>query len=228
MCGRFASPDEEDIVETFGVQVVKGCAEASGNVAPTEVVSIVTDRLKDGQVVRKLRAARWGLVPSWTKALDNRNLMFNARAETVLEKPSFRVAAARRRAVVPAWGYYEWAKSAGKGSTPYFLHPGDDHMLGFAGLYEWWRVPPGVAVKGASDDGWLCSVTIMTRSATDELGEIHDRMPVVVPMDSLTEWLDPALTDPGQIAELIASLPDPVLIQTQRSPTSGSIEKKSE
>ena len=108
MCGRFASPDEEEIVETFHVHVVKGFADASGNVAPTQTVSIVTDRLKDDQVVRKLRSARWGLVPSWTKALDNRNVMFNARAETVLEKPSFRVAAARRRAIVPAWGYYEW------------------------------------------------------------------------------------------------------------------------
>ena len=218
MCGRFAAPDEEQIIETFDVQVVKGYAEASDNVAPTQTVSIVTDRLKDGQVVRKLRAARWGLVPSWTKTLDNTHLMFNARAETVLDRPSFRTAAARRRAIVPAWGYYEWMKHAEGKSTPYFLHPSDGSLLGLAGLYEWWKVPDGVVVKGASDDGWLCSVTIVTRPAADDMGQIHDRMPIVVPSGLLTEWLDPGLTDPGQIGELLASMPDPALVSTQRSP----------
>ena len=204
-------------MEVFHVQEVRGSAEASGNVAPTEMVSIVADRVHEDAVVRKLRSARWGLVPSWTKALDNRDVMFNARAETVLEKPSFRVAAAKRRAIVPAWGYYEWMKSAGKPSTPYFLHPADDSVLGLAGLYEWWKAPDGVVVRGA-EDGWLCSVTIITRPAADDVGHIHDRMPVVVPGDLLTQWLDPTLIDPGQIGELLASMPDPALTTTQRSP----------
>ena len=219
MCGRFATPDEEQIVETFDVQEVLGCAEASQNVAPTQMVSIVADRVHEGNIVRKMRSARWGLVPSWTKALDNRNVMFNARAETVLEKPSFRTAAVRRRAIVPAWGYYEWAKNVSGPSTPYFLHPADDSIVGLAGLYEWWKVPDGVVVKGASDDGWLCSVTIMTRSAADEIGQIHDRMPVVVPHGLIDEWLDPALTDPGKVEEMITAMPDPVLVPVRRSPT---------
>ena len=223
MCGRFASPDEEEIVETFDVTVVKGSAQASGNVAPTEMVSIVVDRVKEDQVVRKLRLARWGLVPSWTKTFDKTNAMFNARAETVLEKPSFRTAAVRRRAIVPAWGYYEWVKNSTSRSTPYFLHPSDDSMLGLAGLYEWWKVPEGMTVKGASDDGWLCSVTIMTRSAADEIGQIHDRMPVVVPLGLLDEWLDPTLTDSQKVEELITAMPDPVLVPTPRSPMSGDI-----
>jgi len=219
MCGRFASVDEEEIVETFGIENVAGCAEPTDNCAPTQMVSIVVDRVHDDRVVRQLRLARWGLVPSWSKTLDFRHVLFNARSETVTAKPSFKSAALHRRAVVPASGYYEWMKNPDHGSTPYFLHPSDDSVLGFAGLYEWWRVPPGTLVRDAVD-GWLCSVTIITRPAADEIGEIHDRMPVVVPPDLLGDWLDPGLDDPAKVEDMIAEIPDPVLVPVQRSPMS--------
>jgi len=212
MCGRYADPREEEIIAAFDVEVVSGHKEPSRNVSPTQAVRIVVE-----DAVRELRLARWGLVPSWTKAINSRMLLINARSETLTAKPSFRAAAVHRRAIVPATGYYEWAANPAGRKTPYFLHPDDDSVLGFAGVYEWWRVPDGVTVAGAAD-GWLCSVAIITRPAMDSIGQIHDRMPVVVPPGLVGDWLGQTITLPGQVDELLAAMPDPVLIPTQRSP----------
>ena len=225
MCGRYADPREEDIIEAFDVQKVTARREASRAIAPTDLVRIVVEdaaaaKREERPVVRELRLARWGLVPSWAKALDKRNLLINARAETVTVKPSFRVAAARRRAIVPAIGYYEWTTENGR-KIPYFLHAPDDSVLGFAGLYEWWRVPEGLSLPGV-EDGWLCSMTIITRPAADDIGQIHDRMPVVVPPALVDTWLDPALTDPAQVEEVLAAVPNPQLVPTKADPRSAT------
>ena len=223
MCGRYADAREEEIVEAFDVRRILRHQEASANVCPTQTVRIVVD---PAERPRQLCGARWGLVPSWARGIDGRPLI-NARAETVTAKPSFRQAAQRRRALVPAAGYYEWATGPEKAKTAYFLHPDDDGVLGFAGLYEWWRLPsesqPGLVDLSKLDDGcvadgWLCSTTIITRPATDALGAIHDRMPVVVPPDLVDAWLDPTLTSPDAVDALLAGIPDPVLVPTPRTP----------
>ena len=221
MCGRFAYPDETDVIATFSVEVVSAHKEPSADVRPTQPIRIVIEvaaaQTDDRRLVRQLRFARWGLVPSWTKNLDQRLLLINARSETVLSKPSFRSAALKRRALVPASGYYEWMRNPDGTKTAYFLHPGDDGVLGFAGLYEWWKAPEGVEVPGA-EDGWLCSATIITRPALDSLGHIHDRMPVVVPVDMAGVWLDPDITSRDEVDALIAAMPDPTLVPTEKAP----------
>lgn len=151
-----------------------------------------------------MRSARWGLVPSWAKDLKIGHRLINARSETITEKPAFKAAAARRRCLIPADGYYEWEKiDAGK--VPHFLHrPGE--LLAFAGLYELWPDP-----QRAEDapDRWLWTYTILTHPAPDALGHVHDRSPVVVPPGELrARWLDPTLTDSGMVRELIASIPE--------------------
>ncbi|MCL2652753.1 MAG: SOS response-associated peptidase [Propionibacteriaceae bacterium] len=213
MCGRYSDPCEEDIVEAFHVQEVTGHKEPSANVCPTQPVSIVVQ----DEALRKLRLARWGLIPSWAKGVDARPLI-NARAETVIVKPSFRAAAARRRAIAPALGYYEWAASPPGRKQPWFLQPEDGGILGFAGLYEWWRIPDGVTPPAGADDGWLCSCTIITRPAVDVAGRLHDRMPVVVPPDLIDTWLEPTLTNLADVENLLAAMPAPALVPIQQSP----------
>ena len=169
MCGRYADAREEEIVEAFTVTRVVAHQPPSRNVAPTQQVRIVVEDAAepgvDAAPQRVLRAARWGLVPSWAKAIGARP-QFNARSETLTVKPSFQAAAAHRRAIFPALGYYEWTPDAQGVKRPYFLRSGDGGVIGFAGIYEWWRVPAGLEVPGA-EDGWLCSSTIVTRPATD-------------------------------------------------------------
>ena len=222
MCGRFADADEADIVDTFGVQMVRGHREPSDNVSPTDLVRVIMEdaaqsRLNGQLVRRELRLARWGLVPSWAKVLGQRSPLINARAETLTVKPSFRAAASQRRAIVPAAGYYEWAAGPGGKKRQFFLRQEDTPVLGFAGVYEWWRVPAGVVLPG-SEDGWLCSTVIVTRPALDSIGQIHDRMPVVVPPELADAWLDPSLTSLNEVDELLAAIPDPLLVPSQLSP----------
>lgn len=181
----------DDLADAFGVdEVVDDEPLApSYNVAPTDPVHIV----RSAGGARQLRVARWGLVPSWADDPRIGARMINARYETVGEKPAFRTALARRRCVVPADGYYEWYADAGA-KRPHFLHRADGGVLGFAGLYEVWRDP-----RRRSDDepgAWLWSCTIVTTAATDDLGHLHDRMPMVVPAEARAAWLDAALTDP--------------------------------
>lgn len=159
----------------------------SFNVAPTDRAAIVLDSAKSEPPTRRLEAARWGLVPPWAKDIKIGARAFNARSEELEDKPMFRSALHKRRAIVPASGYYEWAAVAGQ-KIPHYIHPADGAPLLFGGLYEWWRDPE----RGDDDpDRWLLSFTILTRDAIGGLGSIHDRMPLFMDPDHADAWLDP-------------------------------------
>jgi len=128
----------------------------------------------DAAPVKQIRTLTWGLVPSWSKEAKLGRLI-NARSESVTERPSFRAAASKRRCLLPADGYFEWEKRDDK-KIPHFLH--GDGVLAMAGLYELWR---DRALPEDDPNAWLWTATILTRSATDALGRIHDRCPVVLP-----------------------------------------------
>lgn len=215
MCGRFViAGSKADLVDAFDVdETVTAEVERSWNVAPTDVVQLVVERLhpETGELTRQLEPARWGLIPSWAKSASVGARMINARSETVLEKPSFRAAALRRRAIVPADGYYEWRKNDDGSKTPIYLHGPDTTHLGFAGLYEFWRDPS--TISAAEPQGtWVVSCTIITRPASDALGRIHDRTPVIVPAALYSEWLDPRTDSRPAVQELLDAIPDPHLV----------------
>jgi putative SOS response-associated peptidase YedK len=216
MCGRYASSRRpEDLIEEFEVtspRVAEPLA-ADYNVAPTKEVYAVLERgarpQDDGVEVppeRQLRVLRWGLVPSWAKDPSIGNRMINARMETVAEKPAYKRAFAARRCLLPADGYFEWypteekTKAGKPRKQPFFIHPVDGGILAMAGLYEIWKDP-----TRAEDDPelfrWTC--TVLTTQAEDDLGHIHDRMPLMVPRDRWGAWLDPALSDRDELLPLL-------------------------
>jgi putative SOS response-associated peptidase YedK len=184
MCGRYASSRRpEDLVSYFEVEEApEEVLAPSWNVAPTDKVYAVVQR-----DTRQLRVLRWGLVPSWSKDAKGAARMINARQESVMTKPAFRNAFATRRCLVPADGYFEW-KPEGAKKQPFYLSTLDP--LAMAGLYEHWKSPEGQ---------WLSTCTIITTSAPDDLGEIHDRSPLLVPREAWGVWLDPAVPDPGDL-----------------------------
>ncbi|OIV35527.1 hypothetical protein BIV57_21275 [Mangrovactinospora gilvigrisea] len=214
MCGRYASSAKpEDLVALFGVEYrePEETLAPDWNIAPTKPVWAVLDRPRrdsgSEEPVRQLRVLRWGLVPSWAKDPAIGGKMFNARAETVAEKPAYRRAFARRRCLLPADGYYEWhtysaaeAKERGVKKQPYFIHTADGSPMAFAGLYEFWRNP-----EAPEDDpaAWIASCSIITTAAEEELAPIHPRMPLVLPSDRFDAWLDPSLTEPEAVRPLL-------------------------
>ncbi|MDO5034820.1 MAG: SOS response-associated peptidase [Actinomycetaceae bacterium] len=201
MCGRYGLwAPEDELARLFGVDFTMGDVRETYNAAPGQSLPVVFDHDEGQGVLRRIQTLKWGLVPSWAKSRSRP--MINARAETLLEKPSFKAAARRRRCLVPANGYYEWQVEPG-GKQPWFLSAGaGDPVMGFAGIYEAWQGPR---------DEWLLTFAIVTRSAPDAVGHIHDRSPVVVPRELWGDWLDPQLERDSEIQHLLDAIPGPAL-----------------
>lgn len=186
MCGRYANfLAEQDLIDAFSIASVADDARLIPpryNIGPTQQVQIIRPR-KDDAGVRELATARWGLIPSWAKDVSIGVKMFNARVETIADKPSFSKAFASRRCIVPASGYYEWHTTP-DGKTPYFIHPEDGSPLAFAGLFELWKD------RSVQDAPWVVSTSIVTTAARGPLADIHDRQPVMFTPDNWDVWLD--------------------------------------
>lgn len=232
MCGRYAAtanPDEltlefevdDDLTrEPSRSVLVNPQSPPPGtpdhNMAPTKQAPVVLTRAPRGSddvpPTRQLRLLTWGLVPSWSKDPKAGVRMINARAESVLDKPAYAKAAARRRCLVPARGWYEWQASPtatdAKGKPlkqPFFTSREDGASCAFAGLYEFWRDP---AVSDNDDPAaWLTTFTILTTEAEPGLDRIHDRQPLVLDPEQWADWLDPELTDPGHVAQMLTPRP---------------------
>ena len=202
MCGRYAvSADVDELTEIFEIDEVAGPLPGPDyNVAPTDPVPAIMERDRADGRRRVLAEVRWGLVPSWSKDATGAARLINARVETLAEKPAFRRAFAARRCLLPADGYYEWYQLPdSKTKQPYFIRPAEGGLLVMAGLYEFWKAPDGT---------WLATTTVITTAAADEVGHIHDRMPMVVAPENWKAWLDP---DFGTDARALLTVPAPSL-----------------
>lgn len=188
MCGRFvvASAGSE-LVSVLRPDVYADALPApSFNIAPTDQVTVVLDSARTNPPTRRVAAARWGLIPPW--APDMRGGAINARAETIDTKATFRGAYRSRRAVIPATGYYEWARR-GDAKVPHYFRAMDGEPLLFAGLYEWFRDP---ACAPEDPNRWVLSATILTCASAAVPAAVHDRMPVFVDVEHAEAWMDPA------------------------------------
>lgn len=172
MCGR-VTQDGSRGIKSFPVKLeVPDGFEPRYNLAPTDPLLTITPEWT--YAVR-----RWGLVPSWAKDLSIGSKTFNALAETVAEKPSFRTPFKRKRCLIPVAGFYEW-HTAGKAKTPFYIsHTDPEQALVFAGLWDSWEC----------EDGELQSCTIITTEANAFMEELHHRMPVILSRDQWDGWL---------------------------------------
>ena len=223
MCGRYASSARpEDLVEEFEVEQDRTGERARSilltaqsppagqpdyNIAPSKAAPVVLTRAPrgdaDAEPTRQLRLLTWGLVPSWSQDVKVGLRMTNARSESLLGKSSFARAAAVRRCLVPADGWYEWQVSPtaldpkGKpGKQPFFIHRSDGAPMAMAGLYEFWR---DKSLAEDDPDAWLTKYCIITTSAEPGLDRIHDRQPVVLERESWEDWLDPTANDLSRV-----------------------------
>jgi putative SOS response-associated peptidase YedK len=125
--------------------------------------------------------------------------LINARAETLIEKPSFRTAFRRRRCLVLADGFYEWRQDPGRrGKTPMLVRLREDKPFAFAGLWENWQSPDGSTIL---------SCTIITTQPNSLMETIHNRMPVILPERAYEPWLEPGEVDPQTLTSLLQPFP---------------------
>jgi putative SOS response-associated peptidase YedK len=192
MCGRYnLTLPVEALARLFNFPELPNLAPRY-NIAPTQEAPVI--RRRDGER-RELVLMRWGLVPSWSKAVGTSAPLINARSETVADKPSFRSAFRQRRCLVPATGYYEW-RSDPSGKQPFHIALDAGGAMALAGLWERWRDP------ARPDASPLLSFALMTTTPTPELAAIHDRMPAILAPADYAAWLDPA-TPADRLASLL-------------------------
>ena len=182
MCSRyFLDADGNIIAYTFRVPV-KDRIRKRFNIAPTQEAPVI--RAGAGGE-REVAMLRWGLVPPWAKDLKVGTNMINARSEGIEAKPSFREAVKQRRCIVPASGFFEWQGEPGR-KQPYAITVPGRPLFAFAGLWERWKPRDGEPVE---------TFTIVTTEANDRIARIHDRMPVILPMDAIDTWLTAPLDE---------------------------------
>jgi putative SOS response-associated peptidase YedK len=155
------------------------------NIAPTTRIEVIRPAAGGSELV----PMRWGLLPSWwKKPLSELPSTFNARVETVGERPMFRSAFKSRRCIIPASGFYEWTGAKGAKTPHYFSSPTGE-PLAFAGLWETWRDP--------ESDAKIDSATIIVGPANDWMSRFHDRMPVILDWRDTSAWM--AGYEPGAL-----------------------------
>lgn len=199
------SLDPADLADELRLDVVSYDYAPRYNVPPGSFVPIVVERLDDdAQLTRRLETASWGLVPGWAKDTKIGFKAFNARSETVLEKPMFRQAITRRRCALPIPGYYEW-ETTEDGKQPWMMSAAGPDPLFMAGLFEFWKQP---------DQSWLVSTTILTMESAGHLQDVHHRMPVFLSRGHISEWIDPAVpsNDVPLLLESTLSQVDPASV----------------
>jgi putative SOS response-associated peptidase YedK len=195
VCGRFTltSPPEE-VASEFELADTPGLRPRY-NIAPGQKVATI--RLDADPMHRVLEPRKWGLVPHWAKHPAIGNRLINARAETLTQKPSFRTALRKRRCLVPANGFYEWAKGT---QQPHHIAREGGALFAFAGLYEQW---------GPNEEGEAIeSCTLVTTEASPRLAPIHHRMPVMLRPEDFATWLDPAQAATDAVLALLRPWPD--------------------
>ena len=189
MCGRYAlSTPVEKLAEEFGIGQPLPEVPPSYNAAPTqEVPAVVT-----GGRGRRLEMLRRGLIPSWADDPGIGARMIDARSESVAEKSSSKRAFKPRRCLIPADGFYKWQKANG-GKRPHHIRMSSLRPFAFAGLWESW----------GRDGEEIRSCTILTTGANEIIGEIHHRMPIILPPDDHELWLGPDAREPEQVLPLL-------------------------
>jgi putative SOS response-associated peptidase YedK len=222
MCGRFVSSSPPDaLAEFFGAAFDGEPLRTNFNVAPTnDVYGVVGDAT--GAV---LQPFQWGLVPSWAKDVKIGSKMINARAETILEKPSFKGLVVKHRLIIPMDGFYEWQQSIDptvkQPKTPMFIHRADGTPLAVAGLWARWRDR-----EAADDAPWLHTCTVITTSANGTMAPVHNRMPVILAPNAWEAWLDPTNRDVEALHELMVPAPDDVLVMHAVSTSVNNVRNK--
>ena len=222
MCGRYTlKTPAAKLIQLFRVPAMPMLAPRY-NIAPTQLV-ICVRTVSEQPGSNEALFMRWGLIPFWAKDMKIGNTMINARSETIAEKPAFRAAFAKRRCLIPADGFFEWQKLSTGKKQPWLIEKDDREPFAFAGLWECWHPkvteessdgPPDAARAGAAVP--VISCTILTTAANRDMQPLHERMPVILPIESWAAWLSPQASR-EQLTDMLQPLDNGRLVRTSVS-----------
>lgn len=198
MCSRYSLISPPDAVRSYFRLAEIDTFPPRYNIAPTQPVGIIRHSV---QRIPEFALVRWGLIPGWVKNPMVRSTLVNARAESAMDKPSFRGALRHRRCLVPADAFYEWSGRSGA-KVPYLIRPRNGGLMALAGLWEHWV---------GADGSELETMAFLTVAANATLAPVHDRMPVILSPDVHSEWLDCRSGRSVEIARLLCAPADEML-----------------
>lgn len=197
MCGRFtltSNASELQVAFPWLKASNLSCLRPSYNISPGQQVAVVPN---DG--TERLQFFKWGFIPAWSKDPNSGKVFINARAESLAEKPSFRVAYRLRRCLVIADGFYEWKKEPGlQSKTPMYARMKSWAPFAFAGLW---------AEDRGNEGQNLRTCLVVTTAPNAVLEPIHNRMPVILPAEAHENWLDPADKPPHTLDAWLQPFP---------------------
>jgi putative SOS response-associated peptidase YedK len=181
MCGRYTlKKTSAELSEHFGVPVPE---TMRFNIAPSQDVPAIT--------LDAVKLLKWGFIPSWSKEPKVKFSNINARCETVATSGAYRGSFRRKRCLLPADGFFEWA--VGPPKVPHYFRLKDGGLFAFAGLWDEWHEE-------------LETCALITTTANDVVGPVHGRMPVMLLKENYQAWLDPDATE-AELLGLLAPLP---------------------
>jgi putative SOS response-associated peptidase YedK len=219
MCGRFTlTATVEQLIDRFDIEyfLEQEDFQPSYNIAPSQSVLAVINNGRHN----KMGFLRWGLIPPFAKDMSIGHKMINARSETLLEKPSFRTAYKKKRCLIIADSFYEWKRLDDKKKIPMRIKLKSEELFAMAGLWENWKSPEGKSIF---------SCTVITTSPNNLVGDIHDRMPVILRPEDEKIWLDPSINDTDRLEKLMVPLDEDLMEVYEvsslvNSPKNNSIE----
>jgi putative SOS response-associated peptidase YedK len=203
MCGRYSlAKSKLELEARFEAEMLDDF-KPRYNIAPTQLVPVVTIDSPKG-----FSHFYWGITPQFAKNKPVSQKLINARAETVAEKASFRNAFKQNRCLVPADGFYEWKKVGKKLKIPHRFTMADEKLFSFAGIWEEYETPEGEMAH---------TFLIITTSPNTLVGEVHDRMPVILNPKQEKAWLDKGSSE-KELLEMLTPYPEEEMLTYTVSP----------
>src|ERR1700758_3293111 len=192
MCGRYRLSRRKQIIEEyFETAPWDDDWDPRYNIAPTQPVPVIRQHPKEP--IREISLMKWGLIPHWAKNASESAKTMNARSETAAIRPAFRDPMRFRRCLIPADGFYEWARK-GTSKQPYSFEVKEGNLFAFAGLWDGWKDPNGT---------WVKTCSILTTPPNAVTSTVHDRMPVILNPNGYDLWLDPGMQNVAAVSELL-------------------------
>jgi len=215
MCGRASiTKTEKQVEDRFGAVFVKNTDGSSPystntNICPSQTIAVITNSSP-----QSIMMYRWGLIPPWAPDINIGFKTFNARKETLLDRPAFKTAIHTSRCLVLMDGFYEWTLHNGK-KLPFRISTDDHSLFAVAGLWAVWQHP--------SDGTLIHSCTVITQEPNTFMSSIHDRMPAILSPSQEQQWIDNSLTAQDALQLLLPS-DDLPLVSEQVDPATGKAD----